>query len=163
MRRTLWLVALLAAMAGGCDNQKIAELEEGVSTEADVRQRFGVPEATYDEAGGARTLEYPRQPEGRRNYMITIGPDGKMSALRQVLTKPNFAKVTPGLGREQVRRLLGRPARIQAYPLQQQEVWEWRWIDEGRNASYAATFDSEGRVVAAAQGPDPADTLTGGR
>ena len=150
------LVATLAAT--GCDRQKIAELEEGVATEADVRQRFGEPAAIYAEAAGARTFEYPRQPEGRRNYMITVGADGKMSALRQVLIRRNFERVRPGMERAEVRRILGRPARTQVYELQQQEVWDWRWIDEGRNASFAVTFDRAGRVTAAAIGPDPLDT-----
>lgn len=30
----------------GCDEQKIKELEEGLSTEADVRARFGSPSAS---------------------------------------------------------------------------------------------------------------------
>ena len=65
----------------GCDPKKISELEEGVSTEADVRKRFGEPAAVYNESNGDVTLEYPRQPAGHVNYMISIGPDGKMSAL----------------------------------------------------------------------------------
>jgi len=81
----------------GCDSKKISELEEGVSTEADVRKRFGEPAAVYNESNGDITLEYPRQPAGHVNYMISIGPDGKMSALRQVLKLADFKRVTPGL------------------------------------------------------------------
>lgn len=59
-----------------------------------MRARFGEPERIWDEPGGARTLEYNRQPAGHQNYMITIGPDGRMSALRQVLaptcSRPSF-------------------------------------------------------------------------
>ncbi len=77
------LGSLLALV--GCDPQKIAKLEEGVATEADVRKQFGEPHATYSEADGSKTFEYSRQPEGQVAYMITIGADGKMSALRQVL------------------------------------------------------------------------------
>ena len=58
-------VLVLLALAG-CDPQRIAELEEGVSTEADVRARFGEPEAVWDGAGGERILEYNRQPAARR-------------------------------------------------------------------------------------------------
>ncbi len=37
--------ALLALLAlAGCDQRRIEKLEEGVSTEADVRARFGQPE-----------------------------------------------------------------------------------------------------------------------
>ena len=37
-----FLTAMLAL--AGCDSAKVAELEEGVATEADVRARFGEPE-----------------------------------------------------------------------------------------------------------------------
>ena len=75
--------ALLAAVIGlsGCDNQRIGELEEGVSTEADVRARFGAPENIWDAPNGGRVFEYNRQPQGQKNYMITIGADGKICLL----------------------------------------------------------------------------------
>lgn len=162
MRRWGWVLALVALMAG-CDVQKIRELEEGVSTEADVRQRFGEPAATYPEAGGAKTLEYPRQPEGQRNYMITIGADGRMSALRQVLTPPNFARVQPGLDKAQVRRLLGLPGMTRFYELRQEEVWDWRWLDGAQNKVFSVTFGTDGRVLASAVTDDSRDLQTGGR
>ena len=56
------VVAALALVA--CDQQRINELEEGLSTEADVRDRFGTPDHVWDEGGGAHTLEYNRQPAG---------------------------------------------------------------------------------------------------
>ena len=81
------LLSLLMGLVG-CDQQRIAELEEGVATEADVRARFGEPEKTWSAADmasvpatggaaqaltapGARTLEYNRQPQGVVNYMIS--------------------------------------------------------------------------------------------
>jgi hypothetical protein len=112
----------------GCDPQHIKELEEDVATEADVRARFGEPENIWETPGG-RVLEYNRQPEGQKNYMITIGANGKMSALRQVLTPENFAKVKPGMPIEDVRKLLGKPARRTPYPLKNQTDWEWRWLE----------------------------------
>ena len=125
------LAAMLAAALGaaGCDPQAIKELEEGVATEADVVQRFGQPERVWPEAGGAKTFEYNRQPEGLRNYMITIGADGKMSALRQVLTPQNFARVHAGMGVEDVRRMLGKPARQVPYALKNETVWTWKFLE----------------------------------
>src|SRR5690606_9899139 len=60
------ITAALAAvgLAGACDLQNIAELEPGVSTEADVREKFGAPEAVWDGADGLQIYEYNRQPEG---------------------------------------------------------------------------------------------------
>jgi hypothetical protein len=156
-------VMLLAGWLAGCDTRHIAELEEGVATEADVRARFGEPAAIYPEAGGARTFEYPRQPEGQRNYMITIGPDGRMSALRQVLQPANFAKITPGMDRNGVRRLLGKPAGMQAYPLKQQEVWDWRWLDGSQAQQFSVTFDATGKVVTSGSTIDPRENQVGGR
>jgi SmpA / OmlA family len=143
----LVLASLLVALAA-CDPKRISELEEGVATEADVRSRFGEPAAVYAEENGARTFEYPRQPAGQVNYMITIGADGKMSALRQVLKLANFAKVSPGLDRSQVRRLLGLPAKTQSYALKQEEVWDWRFADGQESKVFSVTFDANGKVVA---------------
>ena len=98
------IVASLVLFAG-CDPQKVSELEEGVSTEQDVRARFGAPETIWTESNGDRTFEYPRQPAGHANYMISIGRDGRMTSLRQVLHPNYFAKVTPGLTKDEVRRM----------------------------------------------------------
>ena len=112
----------------GCDQQNIRALEEGVSTEADVRARFGAPEAVWDSPAG-RVLEYNRQPAGQKNYQITIGADGKMAALRQLLTPQNFARVQPGMAMEDLRKLLGKPAKVTRYALKRETEWDWRWID----------------------------------
>ena len=151
------VVALLVAITG-CDTRKIMELEEGVSTEADVRARFGEPAAVYDDGDGSRTLEYPRQPAGQTNYMISIGHDGKMTALRQVLKSSEFAKITPGLDKPQVRRLLGKPAKVQAYALKGEEVWDWRYLSGPESRVFSATFDAAGRVVSTATTLDPQDS-----
>jgi len=139
----------------GCDSRRISELEEGVSTEADVRERFGEPAAIYQDVNGDVTLEYPRQPAGHVNYMISIGPDGKMGALRQVLKLTNFMRVTPGLDRSEVRRLLGRPAKAQSFALKEEEIWDWRFADGQEIKVFSVTFDKTGRVVATGITPDP--------
>ena len=89
-------MALALLATSGCDPQRISELEPGRSTEVDVRDRFGVPDNIWDAGGGLRTFEYNRQPAGQRNYMIDIGADGRLVAVRQVLTPENFARITPG-------------------------------------------------------------------
>jgi len=156
-------VATLAAwMLAACDPQKIAKLEEGLASEADVRAQFGEPVVVYPEADGARTLEYPRQPEGQRNYMITIGADGKMSALRQVLAPAYFARVTPGLDKAQVRRLLGLPGKTQVYALKNEEVWDWRFLDGAESKVFSVTFDANGVVLNSAAMLDPRTTHSGG-
>lgn len=163
--RTFLLPALVMCGAllwlAGCDPQRVGKLEEGVATEADVRAQFGEPDAVYADEDGSRTLEYPRQPEGQRNYMITIGPDGRMSALRQVLQPAVFAQVTPGLDKAQVRRLLGRPGKMQSFPLKNEEVWDWRYLDGNENRVFSVVFDPQGRVIDTGSQIDPRETQGG--
>lgn len=145
-RRPALALLMLACLAGpllgtlvACDSQHIAELEEGVSTESDVRQRFGQPEAVWDGPGGERIFEYNRQPAGHTNYMIGIGPDGRMSSLRQVLNPDNFARIVPGMPMETVRRMLGRPMKISTFERKQETHHDWRYQD-GPNTSDSKVF-----------------------
>ena len=147
------LTAALAAVAAGvlalsgCDQTKIDTLEEGLSTEVDVRHAFGEPETIWPETDGGRTLEYPRQPMGSANYMITIGADGVMTALRQVVAPHVFAQIQPGMTQEQVRRILGRPAQRMTYDLKQETDWDWNWIDPpNKQMEFTVTFGSTGTV-----------------
>jgi len=160
MAREKWQKAVLAGMLGallvfaGCDNQAISELEEGVSTEADVVARFGQPENVWDAPDG-RVFEYNRQPQGQKNYMITIGPDGKMRALRQVLTPENFAKVQPGMSMEALRKMLGKPAKVTPYPLKRETEWEWRWVQPPNSPMvFIAVMNDDQRVLRSGSSPD---------
>lgn len=151
--------ALLSAGLAGCDPQRISELEEGVSTEADVRQRFGAPEAVWDAPEGGQVYEYNRQPAGDVNYQITIAADGKMSALRQVLTPQNFAQITPGMMVEEVRKRLGKPMKVTPYELKRETHYDWRYRD-GPNESdrkvFTVVFDRDLRVLSTQSARDPA-------
>ena len=141
------LASLLSLM--GCDPQRIAELEEGVSSEADVRARFGEPEKVWDGAGGVRIFEYNRQPAGHKNYMISIDTDGKMTSLRQVLTPENFAKVQPGMMMEDVRKMLGKPMKVVPYELKKETYYNWRYLTDQNNTSmvFSAVMDADMRVL----------------
>ena len=142
-----------------CDQQNISELEEGVSTEADVRERFGAPEAVWDGADGDQIYEYNRQPEGYQNYQITIGADGKMSALRQVLTPANFAKVEVGMPMETVRKMLGKPMKITTYELKRETHYDWRYHDgpnESDSKIFTVVFDADYHVLSTGSVVDPA-------
>ncbi|WP_159911207.1 outer membrane protein assembly factor BamE [Pantoea sp. 18069] len=151
-RVTPWATAL-AAVFGllslvGCDERRIRELEEDVSTEVDVRARFGEPENIWQEADGSRTFEYNRQPAGHQNYMITIGPGGTMTALRQVVAPHVFDQVRAGMTEQEVRRMLGKPAKRMTYERKQETDWDWRYIDPPTTEMlFTVTFGPDGRVL----------------
>ena len=161
--RALSLILLSAGLLLACDAKRIEKLEEGVATEADVRQQFGDPVTITEKADGSKIMEYPRQPEGSTNYLITIGPDGKMSALRQLLTPANFAKVQAGMGKDDVRKLLGKPAKTQRFALKpDEEIWDWRFIDSGVPKVFSVTFGADAKAMGASVANDPRETYTGG-
>lgn len=157
MRRTYAL--LLMALLAGCDPQRVEKLEEGVSTESEVRQQFGEPVTITISADGSRAFEYPRQPEGWTNYLITLGADGKMSSLRQLLNEDNFARIKPGMDKMQVRSQLGRPAKTQRYDLKQEEIWDWRFKPVNDAKVFSVTFGADGRVRGTAIGDDMRETM----
>ncbi|MBG6070329.1 hypothetical protein IWX87_000069 [Polaromonas sp. CG_9.7] len=162
-KKAVLFMGLLSIILGlaGCDQERIKELEEGVSTETDVWARFGVPEKVWEASDmaslpmpgvaaepGARTLEYNRQPAGQVNYMITIGPDGRMTGLRQVLTPQNFARVLPGMPMETVRKMLGKPMKVTPFALKRETHYDWRYLNPPSTLMiFTAVFDANLRVV----------------
>jgi outer membrane protein assembly factor BamE (lipoprotein component of BamABCDE complex) len=157
MFKAVWLALAVLGLLAACDSKRIEKLEEGVSTEADVRKQFGDPASVATRADGTRVLEYPRQPEGWTNYEIRIGPDGKMSSLRQLLTDANFAKVRPGMKKAEVLETLGRAAKSQFYENKREEVWEWRYQSGPESRLFSVIFDLNGEVTGSGTMLDPRD------
>jgi len=162
--KTCFAIFLLGmALLAGCDPQRVSKLEEGVSTEVEVRKQFGDPVTVTVAPDGTRILDYPRQPEGWTNYVIKIGPDGKMSSLRQLLNDDNFARVRPGMDAQQVRDTLGRPAEQKRYALKNEEVWTWRYKPVNESRLFTVTFGADGKVTATAKVDDPREQAQAGR
>ena len=157
---TLALSLVTATLLSGCD--RVSKLEEGVSTEIQVRKEFGDPVTITTEADGSRTFDYPRQPEGWTNYVIKLGADGKMTSLRQLLNEDNFARIRPGMSQLEVRQLLGRPDRMQKYDLKNEVVWDWRFKPQEESRLFSVTFSAEGRVLSTSIADDPRETQRGG-
>jgi outer membrane protein assembly factor BamE (lipoprotein component of BamABCDE complex) len=149
------LVLLLAALAIiGCDQQGrplehpgIDRLKPGISGEADVRGVFGVPEMIVEERDGTQVFQYPLGPEGTRTFFATLGADGKLIRVWNVLVPETFAKITAGMSRDDVRLLLGRPGSQQSYALKRQTAWEWKITDGHSDRRFYVMFDEGGRVV----------------
>ena len=126
MRRAL--LALLAPLAAliGCD-VGISQLKPGTSTATEVRSVMGNPTFEWKAPDGSYTWEFARGPEGVVTYMVDIGPDNVLRAIRQVLTQEYFAKIQPEMSRDAVRKLLGRPGQTMPFPNLQEEVWSWKY------------------------------------
>jgi hypothetical protein len=142
------LLPLLAALLlAACDAQML-DLKPGVSTAADVTKAMGKHTFEWQEPDGSVTWEFPRGPAGVVTYMVVIGKDGVLKEIRQVLNDRTFAQLRTGMTRDEVRKLIGRPAETMRFPNLREDVWSWKY-ETGPNElwMYHVHFDEgDGRL-----------------
>jgi len=117
---------LVLILAAGCANFSAISPGDSAPT---VEARVGAPGTVWKNADGSEVWEYPLGPSGVQTFMIDIGPDRTVRAVRQVLREEYFSKVVPGMSRDEVRRLLGRPKEVWYFPARDEEVWTWRYLE----------------------------------
>lgn len=151
MKRIVALLCALLGMLGlhACDYFALQDLKPGVSTGYEVRDKLGQPSYEWRNDDGSVTWEFARTPQGKVNYMVTVGADNIMREIVQVVTEENFAKVQNGMSRDEIRRLLGKPASVMPMRLKKQEVWEWPYANpHNTDMRFDVFFDqASGSVV----------------
>ncbi|HYD63353.1 MAG TPA: outer membrane protein assembly factor BamE [Noviherbaspirillum sp.] len=148
-------LGLLAAVLFACDRHGrpveefgLDKLSKGISTEGEVLAIMGQPETVWEEEDGTRALQYPKGPEGVRTWEFTIDKSGKLKDYRQLLTPENFSRVTQGMSKDEIRRLLGRPRSVVQFKLKNEEVWDWRYQDVTAPRLFNVHFDmGSGKVT----------------
>lgn len=149
MFRYFVILAAGALLGAGCTHLGAGGIAPGLATEAEVRAKLGAPGMSWAEPDGGKLLEYSGQPNGTFCHMIAIGPDGRVREVRQAFTEATFRRIVPGLNRDQVRRLLGRPEDTLRFHLKpDEEVWTWRIEDTTEKYEYFnAYFGRDGRLL----------------
>jgi hypothetical protein len=124
---------------------------------ADVTARLGKPNAVYPDPDGSQWLEYRGQPMGQFQHMAHVGADGRLVSYEQVLTSPNFARVTVNdWTRDQVLRNFGRPAEASRDRASGYEVWSYRYKqDNVWNSFMNIYFNARGVVRRVENTADP--------
>ena len=145
--------ACAAALLGGCAGYGPSEVAAG-QTEGDVARSMGAPTGRYALPGGGTRLEYARGPHGRQTFMIDLDPAGRVTGWRQVLTEANFLRVVPGMPRQELLLLLGRPGEVYGVPWQHAQVWNWRYPTNDC-LWFQVTVTLDGVVKDAGHGIDP--------
>ena len=147
-------VVILFLLCSACDREGrpvqefgLDKLAPGISSEGDVRNAMGQPETTWEDEDGTRILEYPKGPEGARTWIFTIGPQGKLTQFHQALTSENFARIRPGISRDAVRRLLGKPRTVVRFDRMHEEVWDYRFLDNQERRLFNVHTDQESGKV----------------
>ena len=155
------LAGFLTLILVGCASLFI-ELVPGSSREPDVIAKFGTPAATRELADGSKVLEYPREPEGRENWRVTLAPDGTVRSVEQLVDEPTFARIVPGMTRDQVLEALGRPTEEKSYSVLKEDAVSWRYVEFGNRVMFFnAHFDPSGRLKYTSRTPDPAANVEG--
>jgi len=128
------------------------------ASEADVRSRFGRPDAEYalPDTGGKR-LEYVFGPYAQRDWMIDLDRNGRVVASDQVRTMEHFFALRTGQDDQaQVRRTVGTPFQIERYTLSGLTAFLYPYRESGAwDSMMAVYFDASGHVVRVENGPDP--------
>ncbi|WP_075258922.1 outer membrane protein assembly factor BamE domain-containing protein [Herbaspirillum camelliae] len=145
---------LIALAMFGCDRNGnpieefgLDKLQKGVSSEADVRNVMGQPDTVWDDGQGARTLEYPKGPQGIRTWMFSIGASGTLIDYQQVLTQEHFDTIRPGMTAEQIRRQFGRPRSVVQFGRKNEEVWDWKYHYVHEDRLFNVHFDMNTKQV----------------
>ncbi len=125
LRRAAAVLAL-SVLPGGCAN--FSAISPG-DTAHSVEARVGPPAAMWKNPDGSEVWEYPQGFYAVQTFMIDIGPDQAVSTVRQVLDEAYFSRIQPGMSRDDVRRLIGRPREIWYFPPRDEETWTWRYYD----------------------------------
>jgi outer membrane protein assembly factor BamE (lipoprotein component of BamABCDE complex) len=141
------LLLLLAASLAGCAN--FTAVTSGMPAQQ-VQAKLGAPETVRKNSDGSEVWEYPGGPFGRQTYMVTVGADRTVREVHQVLNDEYFSRVRAGMSRDEVRRLLGRPAEIMVFGARDEEVWSWRY--QQQNAMFFnVLFDRSAGTVRTTQ------------
>ena len=131
------------------------KLTPGTSREQDVIAKFGQPAEERRLPDGSRVLDFPREPEGAENWRVTIGPDGTVRTVEQLVDEPTFTKVLAGLTRDEVLQMLGRPSEEQSFPNLGEEVVSWRYLEFGNRVMFFNAHFVDGRLKYTSRTPDP--------
>ena len=138
----------LAGLLAACAAYDGHGLRPGASTVDDVRRTMGPPALELPNPDGSRQLAYPRGPLGTQTFMVEVGRDGVLRAIRPALTDDNYHRITAGQTRDDVLRLIGPPGETMEFPRLGQIAWDYRYQDTwGYVAIFSILFDRDGVVV----------------
>lgn len=126
------------------------------TTIAQVQSGMGPPTATYPLPNGGVRLEYARGPWAKHTFMVDFDANSKLTGSEQVLTEPSFARIHPGMTRDEVLFAIGHPSDVMhvGFRERQHTVWSYRY-DAIFCLWFQVSFNERWNVVEASYGPDP--------
>jgi len=153
------VVAALAALTwmalAGCVTKDYGtrDLRAGMD-EAAVLKEMGPPTDRYKLPDGVTRLVYARGPAGKETYMVDVGPDGRVTAWRQVLSEAAFERVRIGMTAQEMLLEFGPPSEKRPNRPTGGQIWSYRYPTYDCKW-FQVEFNGIERVVVWSYQPDP--------
>ena len=146
----LWTSLLATVLLAACASYNGSGLRPGEARLDDVQGLMGPPAMRWQDADGSVQLAYPRGPLGYLTFMVTLGPDGRLRSIANVLEENSFARIRAEMTKDDVLRVLGPSdsGKTVYFKARDELVWGWRFCQLGGTAgSFMVLFDgTSGRV-----------------
>jgi len=146
----LLLGIFTATLLTSCASYNGRGLKPGEDRLENVLQLMGEPAMRWQNTDGTLQLAYPRGPMGYHTFMVSIGADGRLRQIENVLDEHHFARIQPGMSRDEVLYLLGPsyPGWTAYFKRRDELVWEWRYCDTWNEpARFDVLFDNSKGTV----------------
>jgi outer membrane protein assembly factor BamE (lipoprotein component of BamABCDE complex) len=140
------ILATAAVLAACASNPRPDAVRIGDS-QAQVRQRLGVPGLERTLPGGALAWYYPTGPSGFETWRVVFASGGAVEAYAQVLTAANFQWLREGATREAALDRMGPPMERMRFWRTGTEAWTYRWLDVTFEMIGQPVFDAKTGVV----------------
>jgi hypothetical protein len=145
-----WITIFSALLLAACASYGGRGLQPGVDRLDNVLHVMGEPALRWQDADGSVQLAYPRGPAGYHTFMVTLGTDGRLRQIENVLDEKHFARIQSGMSKDEVLRILGPsfPGWTAYFKRRDELVWEWRYCDAwGEAARFDVLFDNTSGLV----------------
>ncbi len=93
-----------------------------------IIQTLGHPSSELTTSDG-QVMIYPRGPLGKHTYFVYLNQNGAMSRWTQVLDEKNFARIKPGMTRDEVISIIGESKVRDGIAFGRGYVWSWRYVN----------------------------------
>ena len=162
MRNVMNVIAA-AVLAAGCAAMPRADSVRAGDSQAQVRERLGVPSEERKLASGESAWYYVTGPSGFETWRVVFAPGGGVKEYRQVLDMGSFEWMRSGATRDQVLDRVGPPMERMGFRGTGTEAWSYRWRDGTLEMIGEPVFDQKtGKVVLVGIYRDPAYSSTVG-
>ena len=146
----LWTGLIAGMLLAACASYSGSGLKPGEARLDEVQALMGLSALRWQDADGSIQLAYPRGPAGLESFMVKLGPDGLLQSIANVLNEQTFARIRPGITKDEVLRLIGPPdySRSVYFKARDELAWEWRFREVyGNPARFAVLFDATAGTV----------------